>query len=297
MPAAITHYLHAERVMEILEKSEKIEPVQRQAFLWGAQGPDFLYYHRILPWQQGASLKEYGGKLHRDDPALLFDAMREYYCASANDRILLFYLYGFICHYSLDRICHPFVYFGTQILLDKNSDQNKSSIHSQIESYLDTIMLRYEKAELPIEFNLKWTVPKSKQVQIRIAELYSYVLNQLYGAELDVTQLLQATQDCRTVYGLLNDRTTLKKNLMERLEKHNIINSVSSYIRPVSEGDQYDYANILKAEWEWPYGSGKKSHQSFFELYELSILESEKLICKFFDERNFDNLLQEIPFV
>ncbi len=297
MPAAITHFLQAERVMEALNQKKGSEPVQRQAFLWGAQGPDFFYCHRVLPWQKGISLKEYGGKLHREKPSIFFDILREYYFLSPRDHTVLSYLYGFLCHYSLDRTAHPFIHFTTQALLKDNHNQDQKAMHHQIESALDTIMLRYEKAALPIEFNLKSTVPKNKELQTMMADLFSHVLETLYGAEIDTPLLYQATEDCRAAYGLLNDRTALKKSLIERLEKHNILRSVSCHIRPVSEGDQFDYANILNAGWAWPYDSGEKSESSFFDLYESSILESIALIESFLEREEFFKLVNEIPFV
>ena len=56
MPAAITHYLHAKRVLEAMQKRESSFQMVGDAFYWGAQGPDFLFCSRFLPWQKGCRI-------------------------------------------------------------------------------------------------------------------------------------------------------------------------------------------------------------------------------------------------
>jgi hypothetical protein len=288
MPAAITHFLQAEKVMDGLEKLDTRYPVDRDAFLWGAQGPDFLYCHRCLPWQRGNSLKQYAEKLHREKPLELFKVMREYVTEKNPNQVVESYLYGFLCHYSLDRISHPYIQYHTKVLLEKNAGQNEAFLHNQIESVLDTIMLRYEKGRLPVEFNLKWTVPKNRGIQSQIADLYAFVFYQLYGLNDSRTELFQATEDCRRVFGLLNDRTTMKKALAERLEKRKKLCGLSCRFRPVSEGDEYDYANVLLSDWYWPLDNRVVRNENFFTLYDQSIQESLDLIQCFSDADRFE---------
>lgn len=297
MPAAITHFLQAEKVIAELEKQGTGHSVNRDAFLWGAQGPDFLYCHRYLPWQRGISLKQYAERLHRESPSGLFSAMREYAAAGNHDGIVESYLYGFLCHYSLDRIGHPYIQYHTQVLLEKDPEQNEAFLHNQIESVLDTIMLRYEKARLPVEFNLKWTVPKNREVQFKIGDLYAFMLNRLYGLKDSGTALFQATEDCRRIFGLLNDRTTMKKALAERFEKRKKPGNVSCCFRPVSESDEYDYANILLSDWRWPPDSRTVRNEDFFSLYDQSVQESLEFIQDFSDVTRFEKETGDQSFI
>ena len=296
MPAAITHFLQAERVMEKLKNQNNGLLLCRDAFLWGAQGPDYLYCHRYLPWQHGKSLREYAEKLHREKPSKIFAAMRDYYNTTNQDSMILSYLYGFICHYCLDRTGHPFINYGTKVMLEQEPQQDEEILHNQIESSLDVIMLRYEKAKLPIEFSLKWTVPKNRVIQQKIADLYGYVLKQLFGLEEESALLLQATDDCRKIFGLLNDRTTIKKPLMERFEARKGRHSISCHIRGMSEGDTYDYANILLADWHWPMDSNAQRNENFIDLYEYSVTESIEQIDHFLSTDDFSKQTNEIAF-
>ena len=106
MPAFSTHYLFAKDIMEIL-RSEADFPLNEDAVFIGAQGPDIFFFHRALPWQKGKTLRKAGSAMHRARCGEILDRFMAY-CASAGDNnIAKSYVYGFLLHYSLDRICHP----------------------------------------------------------------------------------------------------------------------------------------------------------------------------------------------
>ena len=297
MPAAITHFFQAQKVLEQLKMQSEFDSLNQDAFLWGAQGPDFLYCHRYLPWQRGDSLKEYATQLHIEKPSKTLGVMRDFYNERSHGELVLSYIYGFLCHYCLDRVGHPFVNYGTQVLLEQQPDQNEEILHNEIESALDVILLRYEKGALPVDFNLKWTIPKNAEVQSEIADLYADVLHQLFGLSNGRAALLQSTEDCRLIFGLLNDRTTIKKSIIERFEKRNGKHSISCHIRGISEGDEYDYANILNADWQWPMNSERSRNESFLTLYEYSVTESLELIKSFLKSEDLSKLTNDITFV
>lgn len=48
MPASVTHYLFAERVLNKL-KQTGAAVTDRDAALIGAQGPDVFFFHRVMP--------------------------------------------------------------------------------------------------------------------------------------------------------------------------------------------------------------------------------------------------------
>ena len=157
-------------------------------------------------------------------------------------------------------------------------------------------MLRYERSALPTEFNLKQTVPKNGEVQSAIADLYAFLLYGLFGTADAGIPLLQATNDCRMVFGLLNDRTTMKKAIAEHLEKRGK-RTVSCHFRGISEDGEYDYANILHADWHWPAHSTIHREESFFDLYEKSVKDSMCLINGFLETDDYKKLTDNILFI
>ena len=46
----------------------------------------------------------------------------------------------------------------------------------------------------------------------------------------------------------------------------------------MTEEDEFDYANILHGEWQWPLGNGPVRKESFFELFDQAEKQSLSLI-------------------
>ena len=63
MPAMITHYLFAKRVLSRLKK-QGVETADYPMAMIGAQGPDVFFFHRVLPWEFGKSYAHEGSRLH-----------------------------------------------------------------------------------------------------------------------------------------------------------------------------------------------------------------------------------------
>lgn len=295
LPAAITHYHLALRALEGYQKAAGTAVPCMDAFLWGAQGPDFLFYHRLAqPWKK--NLRKTGNRLHREKPSLLLGAMRSAWRNAGRDPIVESYLDGFLCHYSLDRTAHPFVYFDVSRLKEIYPGRSDGFLHNHVESTLDGIILRMETGKLPTDFDLKTTVPKNRQVQKAISGLYSDVLEKLYGLSGTQDLLWQSTCDCHRISGLLNDRTTMKRALAEYVEKHTGHYFLSGVIRGISESDEFDYANVCRSSWRWPPESPQSRQESFFDLYQASIQESIRFMMKFPTAEDLSALTNEIPF-
>lgn len=282
MPAAIAHYLHGEKIWSELEKTGRVqkEKLIKDAFDWGKQGPDFLFCHRFFPWQKGESLQELGNRLHEEPPEntlrVLQQLWREQPGAAARSYIL-----GFLCHYSLDRTCHPYIEFLSREMLEADPSQTEGIFHNEIESALDGILFRWETRNLVTEFRLPKTLPKNQEVQEAIASLYDALLRELWGLPGKGHQVLQAEKDARLVFRALDDRTSLKKQLMEKIEKKGRRN-ISCHLRGMLEGGDWDYANVNHASWNDREGAAHT--EDFFQLFDQAVEDAWFLVEHFPDE-------------
>lgn len=86
------------------------DPHWKTAFQLGCQGPDFLFYHRFLPWQPQTALNLLGSQMHnvRCGPFLL-SLLGQVRNRPLTDQATAF-AYGFLLHHLLDRHLHPFVF-------------------------------------------------------------------------------------------------------------------------------------------------------------------------------------------
>ena len=288
MPACLTHYHFAKNVLARLSQEEG-QGIQECPFYWGAQGPDFLFCHRYLPWMKGRDLRDYGDKLHSETkPSQTFQSLRNF-LERHKDPAYRSYVLGFVCHYALDSTAHPYVNDLAAHLRKTRPWETQSTMHGEVEASLDAIILRRETGMLPSQVNVKQMFPKSESAQRRIAKLYHSVLLSACGEDVPEGELLRATNDAHFVFSLLNDRTGLKRQVFQRVEKGKP-SLVTSHIVPITEEDGVDFANIQHSPWGDP-----PSKQSFFDLFDQAIELAKQLITRF-DTCDFAALTGERPF-
>lgn len=263
MPASLAHALHANRVLDELHSSDDPHITDKTAFFWGAQGPDFLYTHRYLPWQSGESLAPYGEAIQAAAPALVLPAMLAYWQEEPDDSVLS-YLYGFVCHFSLDSAAHPFVNACAARLHEVDPSQTAEVWHHEEESALDTILLRRECGKLPVEVSIKNLLPRDEAVQRKIADLYAWLLEQSFRRRDTEELCFEATCDARAAMAWMNDRTGLKRRLLRTLEGKGP-HRYSCHLRPLSEEGDFDYANVQREPW------APQRSDSFFDIYDAAI--------------------------
>lgn len=275
MPARMTHYLFAKRVFEKLPEDDRPEP---DAFAWGAQGPDFLFCHRFFPWMAGHSLKSWGNAIHSADPVKTLGAVREF-LKRHGDKGNRDYAWGLLCHYALDSLSHPYINYLSSQLAGQRPNETPGTMHGEIESALDAIMLRRETGKLPSEAKWGKTFPRNEAVQRRIARLYRDMIFRAFDEDVSEEELYRATQDARFVFGCTTDRTGLKKRLFDMVEKGKP-SAVSSHIVPMTERDDVDYANTKHTPWK---AGGEEHSESFFDLFDAAQTLALSLITGLMD--------------
>lgn len=273
MPAAISHWILGQRIINSESFAAEFPNVNKEAFLWGCQGPDIFFYHRRMPWQKADSLRIYGNYLHRDDPIHLFRSLAKIcrYCADIEDSDLIFsYALGQCCHYCYDRRLHPLVYYNTALLEKTDRRGFDYKYHTDIEANMDIILLRHERRQLIGEVSMKDTLPQFPHSDKVISRLYKLLLKDVYGECPSNFSLYTLAGDFVLNMGLIDDKYAVKKPIVESAEKllPNISEgALSGLIHAKSEDLGFDYGNIRKNMW---YNPGDRSERSTMDLYEIT---------------------------
>ena len=106
----VSHHLFGEQAQSVfpapVQELTRKHPV---SFRWGCQGPDPLFYRKIL---LGSPLHKLGNRMHSEKTDELFAALSRAVRDLSGDvqEIAAAYFYGFVCHYALDSEIHPYVY-------------------------------------------------------------------------------------------------------------------------------------------------------------------------------------------
>ena len=143
MPALYAHLRFGEEVSKTLpEPYGNLIERYPEAFALGTQGPDILFYHHPM---KSNEIRKKGTFFHTLSGKEFFLPLAEKLVQGANGGDVLTengafaaYLCGFLCHFTLDVLCHPYI--------DGHSSEAVS--HGKIESEFDKHVLR--KNDKPI---------------------------------------------------------------------------------------------------------------------------------------------------
>jgi hypothetical protein len=132
MPSGYLHKRCAERACE----ASGITPIEHAALILGAQGPDPLFMLGIFPLRPSSKPKPYGHLLHTTRTGAFLMALAQ----RSRDRgaVERAFAMGFLTHYALDSIVHPYVYAHS---LD-GQGRYSSLLHVRQESLWDTLYYR-----------------------------------------------------------------------------------------------------------------------------------------------------------
>lgn len=126
MPAQATHYEFGKQVFDLLEPPVRRRLSQhRHAYDMGQQGADIFFFYQ---YNAANPVNDYGEKIHAESAASHFARVIP---AARGDEEATAYLAGLACHYTLDSICHPYVY-------EKSA---RPGMHSVMEAALDAFIM------------------------------------------------------------------------------------------------------------------------------------------------------------
>ncbi len=126
MPACMAHYEFGQEIIKHLDEAARLNALAYKVeFDIGLQGPDIFFFYK--PYRRNA-VADYGKVWHSRPGSDLFAPILE----KAREGAALSYLTGLICHYVLDKTCHPYIYGHS---LEPND-------HQRMESAFDSFVMR-----------------------------------------------------------------------------------------------------------------------------------------------------------
>ena len=157
MPALYAHLRFGEEVANALSPAlQQLLQTHTGTFLLGTQGPDILFYHKPMKTNE---LRSFGRQLHRKTGGEIFSDQAKKITKTKEENEqseLLAYVCGFICHFTLDVFCHPYI--------DGNSSDKLS--HGKIESEFDKYVLRKDGKKIR-GYNTASPIPKKDEKTVR----------------------------------------------------------------------------------------------------------------------------------
>lgn len=264
MPALVTHHIFAntaaDRAPSSVSEAISADPI---AFSWGAQGPDILFFYHPLHTN---SVSRLGQDMHNRRIADTFSAVVSE-CAKSKDPSTVSYLFGFCCHYALDRTVHPFVTYMINYRLGLRYPAfSQSALHHLCESEMDRIviekMYRTKSASFPSHRLLAYT-PELGHTAYR---LFHAAAESVYGTRLSSRQVSAAMHSMLRIQRMLQNPTGRQASRMYSLEKlFHSEGTLSSLMRPYTPLP-VDCTNSAHDAWFDAATPHMRRYESFFDL-------------------------------
>ncbi|RGO25043.1 hypothetical protein DXB23_08180 [Dorea sp. OM02-2LB] len=131
MPTTYTHYRFGKDVLSCLSLPLRNSINEyRELFDIGLHGPDIFFYYRAM---HDNKVNQIGFRMHEEPASKFFLHGKEILKDAPMKTAGRVYLYGFICHFALDSVCHPYI---------EKMIHERSVLHSEIETELDRIFMQ-----------------------------------------------------------------------------------------------------------------------------------------------------------
>lgn len=289
MPDTITHYIFGLDTTQNI-KSSPLYPClkeNKELFLIGLQGPDPIYYHHLRKKDNKASLAT---KMHIEKTSdFLISALcqiKKYDISSKEFYKGLSYLSGFICHYILDYMAHPYIfYLGGKYLEDAPETHKYIGFHKKIELAIDTILCEERFSLKSSEFKIHKHILKDIKLPESLISMFDETIFLNYGITDGGQIFKEAYENTRTYYKLTYDRFGAKKVLAKMT-----LPVISKSLLPFAHSFSYyncltpdfDYMNRNKRVWLHPV-TGNVYTFSFYDILRNATKKSTALLQAAYD--------------
>ena len=182
----------------------KIIDNNRELFDWGVHGPDLMfYYHPFFP----GAVNMLGRRYHKTKGCVFFEQQKRWLAPTPGDAAdgrgalsglpepETAYLMGVLCHFVLDRECHPYI----------GRIQNMKRSHSAIEASFDRLLMEKDGID-PLNH-----VPNSHLI---VSGHSAEVIRKFYP-ELTAAQVIGAERGMRQVVSVLASKGLKRRVLMD----------------------------------------------------------------------------------
>lgn len=293
MPALVSHHHFA---VSALHSSEphvvEAAKLSANAFRWGAQGPDILFFHHIL---LNGKTSELGHTMHKEKIYRAFKCMIAH-AAKMNEPILLSYLLGFACHYTLDRSTHPFVNYIADYRLNPSYDLPHDALHSMCEADIDAAVITNYISGDQQQYEAYKLLEVNPQVANLIGQLLTHVGWEIYGIRTKPSRVESAMRSMILAYSILHDGNGKQRMRIRRWEQFaNKKGELSSLVRPI-EPLLEDCPNLNHGSWIDPVRPGVRRYESFFDLLDQSVASASELMNVVYDCYHKDYPLSSVFF-
>lgn len=301
MPGFRSHYFFGDECVKAMDQVPQCILNHRNVYNLGQQGPDIFFYcpqaHLFYP-------KNVGFMMHSDRVNAFFYALlktREHFTRPEHLEVVDAYILGFIGHYSLDTVAHPYVHDRAEKMKYRHEFSKSFGIHVLLETDIDNDNVRHFVGCEPIEFNHYDTILVTKEEREIVALLLEGAISETYPENVMKNKhVKKAIIFSRKLFKMMVDPKGRKKAFVRWIDmtffKHIFLSAV------ISKDDEQTYedpCNLTHHEYKNPWKPEMKITKDFYELMDEAKVNYLRRLDLFMktsprDEKSYENLLLDL---
>ena len=272
MPATYTHHLFTKDVYKSLNKNIQ-DKIDINIFDLFGKSFDALFFYK----------PQLGSYMHTNCANLYFANIIKYLRENKkiNDKELLSYLYGSICHYVLDSTVHPFVYYYSGKYEKKNKKTHKyRGNHDYLEMMIDAIMHKERNKKAIYKNHVGREVFPKISFKPELFKIIDYVYFNTFNVKKGSKIYYKSYKRFKFCYKyLMSSRFGIKKKFYIIFDKLHILKSLKlQYFCYYVHKEDRNVLNLEHKKWYYPVDKKISFHYSFYDLYDVAIIKAIKII-------------------
>ncbi len=259
------------------------------AFHIGLQGPD-LFFYSVAPWTSFPLNP--GNAMHRYATGTFFARLFDVRAllSEGEKRIADAYICGFIGHYTLDCICHPYVYHRTKHLSHDGLGTYDFGMHVFLETDMDNACVRHYTGLGANDYGIETQLSASPEEKQVITELVYRAMHAAYehfdepveeqekvraAGRIQRRHIRQSLDLLPVTAKLLKDPSGRKKLFLRTVEQYFVGYAVISGMLSVPGFEKYpDPCNEEHHPWRNPWDPAKEERtESVYDLMDAAAAE------------------------
>ena len=294
MPSLVTHELCASDALKqcpdgLVKRAILNYP---EAYAIGSSGPDLFFFYRVIPFlkQTGhQQMYQFAEFLHNHHVNDVF-AQVLHSCQEQKNEERISYLAGWLCHYALDRVAHPYIMYRTGFGTEQDSND-----HRRMEAMIDSLLIKKRFQRGLRDKKPYMIISQTKTLAASIHALYQPIAQQFCQLDLTEPMVQQALADMRLLYRILYDPSGWKFAVLKRMERapYAFTGSIIKQ-RFTDQDEEADVLNLKKRAWKHPCDETIVSTETFFALYDQGMHSAVWFLTQFSRYLEGADILQTI---
>lgn len=288
MPATIVHAYFGNDVYDILPKTLKNKANLSRIKTFG-QSTDSLMFYNLFSVMPGKKMRKFQKYFHDNDTQEFFINLINYIKDNnlSRDVDTCSFLIGFICHFVLDSMVHPYVYYKTgNFKKNDKSTYKYNNIHAFMETFLDNDMVRRREKTNPYKFPIGKFCFNTKRFSRDLNSAIDYTFYTTFGIKKMSRIYFHSLKQMKMSLVLFRkDTYGIKKffyKLIDTFTSNRTFRfEAVSYHYPLE--DRHNFLNENHKTWRNPTTYNLTSKDSFLDLYLKALKVAKVMVCASFD--------------